>query len=376
MKNFLLVVAFALMTFPAFAAGKPVVKIGVTLPLTGDLAFMGEGVRNAVTLAKANLPADTKFDYEVVFEDDMLEAKKTAAAVNKMISADKVDALISLGSGSGGVTSPVAEHNKVLHFGIASAASVADGEFNFNHWTSPEEEARLMAEELKKRGHKKVAGLFLNQQGVLAIRDALKSRLQGSDVQLVADEIINPGEKDFRTTITKARAAEPDIYLIIFFTPELEILTKQIREAAITQPITSIEGFSLSNEQALYEGMWYVDSAEAKNSFYEQYDRQYHKAPSFGAPNAYDAFMLIVKGYEAANAPPGIKPPRENVVQALYGVKDYDGVLGKLSIDSKGVVFSPAAVKVIKSGKPVSADAAAAAQNAGAPEAVEPAGAQ
>jgi branched-chain amino acid transport system substrate-binding protein len=351
-----------LLATPAWAAesttpSKPVVKIGVTIPLTGDLAYAGEGVRNAVTMALQALPPDTKYAYQVVFEDDGLEAKRAASAANKMISTDKVDALISYSSGTGGVVSPIAEQNKILHFGIA-IPSIADGDYNFMHATPPEEEARLMVAELKKRGLKKVAGIFMNQQGVLAMRDSFVQEIKGTDITLVTDKIVNPGEKDFRGILAKAKAQNPDVYLIISFTPQLEILAKQIKEAGITQPITSIEGFSLSNEPSLFEGLWYVDSATANSRFDAQYQARFGKPLNWGVANAYDAFNLIVYGYEHSNA--AAKPATIDVAKTLYTVRDYDGVLGKLSIDDKGLVFSKATVKMIKDGKSVLAEPVAA----------------
>lgn len=362
----------AILAMPAFAADKPVVKIGVTIPLTGDLGFMGDGVKNAMMMAKEDMPKDTRFDYELVFEDDMLAPARAASTSNKMISVDKADALVSITSGIGGVVSPIAEQNKVIHFGMASAANVADGDYNFNHWTSPEEEGRLMAAELQKRGYKNIAGLFLNQQGVLAIRDSFLKNLEGTGIKMVTDEIINPGEKDFRTAISKAKASNPDIYMVIFFSPELEIAVKQIKEAGITTPITNIEAFSISDQQSLYEGNWYVDAAESSAAFNEKYAQKFGKNPVFGSGNSYDIFNMIVKAYEGTGAGE-TKPEHSDVVKTLYTFKDYDGVMGKLSIDDKGVVYSPASVKIIKDGKPVLFDSVAQAPADAAPAATEPA---
>ncbi|MCC7305134.1 MAG: ABC transporter substrate-binding protein [Alphaproteobacteria bacterium] len=353
MRNFLLALACAVIAFPSFAVAKPVVKIGVSAPLTGDNAHLGESMRDAMTLAKENLSADTKFDYEIIFEDDALEAKKAALAANKLVSVDKVDALVSFSSGTGGVVSPIAEQNKKIHFGIASAQSVADGDYNFLHNTPPVEECRVMAAELQKRGYKKLAMILLNHPFPLEERDRLKEKLAGSGVDVVAEEIVNPGEKDFRTIISKVKETKPDIYLVIFFSPELEILVKQIKEAGITEPITSIEGFGLSNEISLYEGMWFVDGAAGEAEFYEKYKARFKKDAQVFSPNAYDIFNLIVYGYEHAAAPAGVKPSQPNVIKALHEVKDYNGMLGNLSMDEKGVVFSPASVKIIKDGKPV-----------------------
>jgi branched-chain amino acid transport system substrate-binding protein len=354
MRNLLLaVLSLALFVSPAFAAGKPLVKIGVSAPLTGDNAHLGETMRDAMTMASENLSADTKYDYQIIFEDDALEAKKAAAAANKLVSVDKVDALASLSSGTGGVISPIAEQNKIIHFGIASAQSVADGDFNFIHWTSPVEQARKMSEELQKRGIRKLAIIELNHPAFIEMRDRLKEGLAGSSVEIVSDQMANPGEKDFRSVIAKAKETGPDLYMLLFFSPELEILAKQIREAGIQTGLTAIESFGLSSEPQLYEGQWYVDAGDAKKEFYEKYITRFGKAPQLGAPNAYDIVNIIVYGFEHADAPPGVKPREENVVRALHAIKGLDGMMGTISIDDKGVVFSPAAVKTIKDGKPV-----------------------
>ncbi len=210
-----------------------------------------------------------------------------------------------------------------------------------------------MTAELQKRGYKRLALILLNHPFPLEERDRLKEKLAGTEVNIVAEEIVNGGEKDFRTVIGKVKETNPDIYLVIFFSPEMEILVKQIKEAGITAPITSIEGFGLSNDMALFEGQWFVDGAAGEKQYYEKYKARFNKDAQVFSPNAYDIFNLIVYGFEHANAPAGVKPAEENVVKALHEMKEFDGMLGNLTMDEKGVVFSPASVKIIKDGKPV-----------------------
>ena len=91
---------------------KETIKIGVSIPLSGDVAFLGEGVRDAMLLAKENL-GYTKYNYEIIFEDDQFNSTNTLTAVNKLISIDKVSVISSLGSNLGNVVSPIAEENKI-----------------------------------------------------------------------------------------------------------------------------------------------------------------------------------------------------------------------------------------------------------------------
>ena len=114
------------------SAEEGVIKIGVIAPLSGNLAFLGEGYKNAFLLAKEGLK-NTRYNYELIFEDDQMEPAKTATALQKLISIDQVNAVVSFTSGPANVISPIAEQNKIIHFGIATDPNAAIGEYNFMH---------------------------------------------------------------------------------------------------------------------------------------------------------------------------------------------------------------------------------------------------
>src|SRR3989304_5574058 len=221
-----------------------VVKIGASLPLTGDIAFLGEASRNALELALKEVQG-TKYKYELVFEDDKLDAKLASTTATKLIQVDNVDAIISLSSGTGNVVTPLAEQNKVIHFGIASDSNVAKGMFNFIHWTPPDEEARLWVQKAQEHGYKRVAIIVLQHPAAIAVVDAAKKHAKGTDIEL-HEEFFNPGEKDFRTVLVRSKQFNPDAYMLMAFSPELDILHKQLKELGIKAPLTSIEAFELS----------------------------------------------------------------------------------------------------------------------------------
>ncbi|MFA6396852.1 MAG: ABC transporter substrate-binding protein [Sulfurimonas sp.] len=324
------------------------IKIGVVAPLTGDTAFLGEGVREAMLLAKEQL-GDTEYQYELIFEDDQLDPKMTASAANKLIDIDGVDVLVSFSSSSGNVVAPIAERNKVVHLGIASDANVADGFYNFIHWTPPSEEARVFVEELENRNISRLGMIIPNQQGAVAVADAVKERLEGTGIEIVNEQTINAGDTDFRTAVNKAKSGNPEIYLLAAFTPELEILGRQMKEAGIMTPLTSIEAFELTEERDLFEGYWYVNAAEPTNEFSQAFKSRTSKNPTLGAPNAFDIFNLIVSVYEDASQ----RPSSEDIVEGLRNVENFNGALGNLSMGENDIILSPAAVRIIQNGQPV-----------------------
>ena len=334
---------------------KQTVIIGITLPLTGDIAMLGESARNAILLADESLPKDLKYDYRLIFEDDQFKPSLGATVANKLISVDNADALISFGSPVGSVVSPIAEKAQILHVNdFASASHVADGEFNFVDYTPPYEDSKLFIQELQKRGIKKL--VFFEQddnQGAAAIIENFQNDIKKTHIKILSTQSFNTGTRDFRTEIDQVKSLNPDIYVLEATTPELEILTKQLRDSGIKTPVTTMEAFEFSDQLSLFEGMWYVNGADPMPWFVDMYTKAYGQSPKFGAANAYDVLNLVVKAVEKAGDGK-TKPTRLKIKDALASISEFDGALGEhLTIDANGVVDSKAVVRMIKNGMPV-----------------------
>ncbi len=334
---------------------KPTVKIGVTLPLTGNVAVLGQSAKKAMELAKAQLSSKTKYDYELIFEDDQFKPAVGATTANKLISVDGVSALISFGSPVGNVVSPIAEKAQITHVNdFASASSVADGDYNFVHYTPAYEDSRLFVSELNKRDIKTL--VFFGQQdnpGVTAIINTFEKDIKNTDIQVLATQKFNTGTRDFRTQINAVKNLNPEIYVLEATSPELEVLTRQLREAGITTPVTTMEAFEFSDDLSLFEGMWYINGADPMPWFIELYTQTYNDSPKFGAANAYDVVNLIVQATEKAGDGKTI-PSSTQIKNELKQTKGFDAAVGNnLSIDADGLVISPAVVRIIKDGKPV-----------------------
>ncbi len=335
---------------------RPTVRIGVTLPLTGDVAMLGQNSRQALLLAREQLPKNTKYNYEFVFEDDQFRPQAGASAANKLISIDNVSALFSFGSPVGNAVSPIAEKAKVPHINFfASDMNVANGDYNFVNYTPPYKDSEMFIKELNKRGVKTVA--FFGQQdnpGVGAIIAAFENDIKNTDIKVLSNQKFNTGSRDFRTQIAAVKNLNPDIYVLEATSPELEILTKQLREAGIQTPVTSMEAFEFSSELSLFEGMWYVNAADPQQWFVNLFAKRYpNDTPKFGAANGYDSLNLIVRAAEEIGDGKTV-PTREEIRDALSKIKGFDGALGNnLSVDEHGVVVSGAVVREIRNGSPV-----------------------
>lgn len=337
------------------ADGKQTVAIGLTLPLTGPVAILGEPARksaelalkDAQTAALANGGKGLKYDYKLVIEDDAFNATKAASAANKLINVDKALAIISLGSGTGNSINAIAEKNKTVQFALASDPTAANGEYNYIHWTPASVEGKLMADEMVRRGYKKVALITANHAGTKAVTDSVKASLAGKDIQIVTDDMTNMGEKDFRTIIQKIKRANADIVVLELFSPEIEIAAKQIKEQGLKIPMTSVEAIEWSNEIGLFEGQWFVSDSIAPN-FLSMYKSAYGTDAQAGSTYVYDLVSMLIYLQEKQPAP--IKPADLPGIIAKNG--DWNSpIFGTLKIDKDGFFNTAATVKVVKGGK-------------------------
>ncbi|MEI7683318.1 MAG: penicillin-binding protein activator [Candidatus Saccharibacteria bacterium] len=335
------------------SAGKPVVKLGVILPLSGDLAFIGESIQHGAELANGEVK-DTKYTYQLVFEDDELNPTKSVTALNKLVDFDKVSGVMSFSGTVGQALAPIAEKTKVPHFAISSDPKAAVGAYNYINFVSPESEAETMVKALTRKGIKTVATLSQSgNAGGESLVAAVEKGLKAKSIANTKQEF-TAGDTDFRTVIQKLRNTNPDIYFIMAVSPEIELITKQLREAGIDTPITSIEGFSQSTQLELYEGQWFVDPADPTGDYLKKMKAKYNEDnPSPYGANIYDSIKLLVQATEAAGN--GRKVPTNTEINSklinITKVK-YDGAAGLgVYFNNDGVLVDKAGIKEIRKGK-------------------------
>ena len=325
---------------------KPVIKVGVILPLTGNLASMGQAAKGAVEVAAEKIKReDTKYSYEFIFEDNQWSPAKTAVILSKFISVDKIDALLDGGSAVGKVTSPKTEERQIIHLNVwASDKRAAEGKYNFVNHTQPEYEASRLTKVIKDKGYANVIIVSVNDEGCLVVSKALQKELDSAGVKNRM-ETINLGTRDFKIMIEKMQKENPDLYVEIMWEPELNIFLKQMGELGYKTDITTIEAIPFDNLYQ-FEGRWYVDAAEGKGPVMNEI-RAHNKSDTvYGVSNMYDNVMLLVGAFEKAES-------KDKAVDELIKVKEYEGVTGRLAQDDEGVFQSQAVVKKVVNGKSV-----------------------
>ncbi len=331
-----------------FAQNKPVgekqtIKIGIVAPLTGGATVYGVNLVKGAQLALKDL-SDSKYTYELVIEDDGTNPAHSASAAQKLINVDKVQAILSVTSGTGNAVKPMAAAAGIPQVCLCSDTRVADGKLNFTNILLPEDETLVWLKEAKARGVKTIAILSQNQPGYNLIIDTLKSQASANDITIVYEERIESTVKDFNTNIAKARLTKPDLILAGFFPPQIDIIGQQFKNLGVTN-VAGIASFSIGATPALFNDRWYSDAFLSDKAFETRFTQEFPDT-RFNvrvAPYAYDSFNLLVQGFEEGSVP-----------EYLLGVTSYPGKAGTLTKKVGDSSFhAPIGIWEIRDGKPV-----------------------
>lgn len=326
---------------------KEVIKIGMIGPLTGRGALFGNSLLGGMQLALKDMEKDTKYSYELIVEDDEMNASKTANAANKLITIDNVRAIISTTSGTGNVIAPIAQDAKVPHICVCSDPTVArTGNYNFNNLTFPKTDAKKWVSEARKRGYKNIASISMQHPGINAIVDTVKSELENDGKSFVFEERFSPDTTDMRTIFLKSQKTNPDIYLINAFPPALDSIGVTRKELDIKTPLSTIAAFPLSQQPQLFENLWFIDPKLPDNGFIEKFEAMFSNITfnSRTAPFGYDSLNILIDAFENNN--------HQTPVEYINSLDSYDGIM-KLTKTPEGRFDSPAGIWIIKNGKPV-----------------------
>ncbi len=176
-----------------------------------------------------------------------------------------------------------------------------------------------------------------------ALNTFFQERFTANGGEVVLEDSYQSGDTDFSAQISRLRALpeQPDVLFVSAIPNEAGITTQQIRDAGLTQPILSGDGFDtplvseVAGENAddvFFSTHVSLDSdAEQVTSFVEAYEAEYGNAPENAfAALGYDTMNLIADAIEKA----GEASP-EAIRNALAETKDFAAVTGTISYEGE-----------------------------------------
>lgn len=321
-------------------------QIGLTAPLTGDFAEYGDAFRSGALLAikQANAAGGIHGkQIELVIRDSRGDPKEGVIIAQQFVSNPKILAVV------GDFSSPVALaggpiYNAGKLVNMSPTATHPDvtkvGPFIFRGGATAQSEGGFDARwAVRDLGFKRVALIYLNDDTYNAFARAYTEVATSLGATIVASEKYVAGEKDYTASLTKIKAANPDIlYLGTRWTDGAGI-TVQARKIGLQVPLLS--SGAVTNQEFLKatgpaaEGFradtafFAADPRPAARKFVTEFEAEYHAIPRDFHALAYDTTRMILDAIRRGGE------DRDKIRAALAATKDYDGATGVFNFDAE-----------------------------------------
>lgn len=354
-------------------AGDDVIKIGVNFELSGPVASYGQSNAAGVELAAEEINNNGGIDgkkIELIKVDNKSDAAEATNAAIKLTSQDKVTAIIGAStSGNTVAQAQIANDTKTILLspsGTSPTVTVGENgkvnEFVFRtSFIDPFQgtvAANFAANDLKV---KKAAILGDNASDYAkGLGAAFKETFEAAGGTIVSEEAYVAKDTDFRSTLTRIKAKNPEFIFIPGYYEEVGLIIKQAREMGITVPLMGGDGWDspklveLAGAEALnntYITNHYsaADPDKKIQTFVTLFkEKNDGKSPDAFNGLGYDSVYLLKDAIERAGSTDTTK-----IKDALAATKDLSLVTGTVTIDKNHHPIKSTTVSEYKDGKQV-----------------------
>ena len=349
------------------------IKIGANLELSGGVASYGSSINDGAKLAIEEMNANGGINgkqLELITVDNKSENAEATTAAIRLAEQEKVVAMLAPAtSGNTVATVQIANQYKVpIVTGSGTAENVTvneDGsvnEYAFRTCFIDPFQGTVAANfAIGDIGAKNVA-IFADNASDYAkgLAASFKETITAGGGTVVAEEAYVAKDMDFRSTLTRIKAANPDFIFIPGYYEEVGLIVKQARELGITVPLMGADGWDspdlidLAGADALNNTFitnhYSSEDPDAKiQDFVEAFKAEYNNAPNAFHALGYDSIYFIADAIKRA----GDDVTGETIQKQLASTTDLSLVTGTFTVDEKHNPVKSATVLEFVDGKQV-----------------------
>ena len=327
------------------------VRIGFFMSITGRDASFGEA-----SLGGANVAIDEVNGsggvlgrpVELVVEDDRSLAGESATAAKKLISRDRVVALV--GECSSARTLEAAAVAQASGVPLVTPASTSPrvtevGDCIFRVCFVDSFQGRVMATFARRKLGLKRAALLVDSTAPYSVglADYFARTFAALGGDVVASQKYAGTDTDFRAQLTAIRAAEPDALFLPGYYVAAGLVARQARDLGLRA--TLLGGDAL--EGAYYSTHFAVENTGAlSRSFVAAYRARFGALPNGLAALTYDSVRLVADAVRRAGT-----TERGAVRSALAATRGFPGATGATTINARRDADKDAAIITIRCGR-------------------------
>ena len=331
----------ALLASPAAVRAAPV-KIGFINSVTGPEAPIGEALTNGADLAIDDLKKKG-VDVTVIRQDDTGKPQVAMSALEQLATGDEVAAVVGpYASAPANAIAKVAEQYKVpLLIPVASKEEITKQGYQWVfRLNAPAHDYayQLIDATLAFGKPKSIAFIYEATDFGTSVASLGKEYAAKKGLKVVAVESYQKGAPDYRSTLTKIKAQNPDLVFMVSYVADAVLLMRQSREVGL-KPQAFLGGGAgfdtaqFQNEHDISNGVlvvtqWTPDSGwPGAADFAKRYEARFKKRPTYHAATAYESMMIMGDVVQKAGG------DRKKIRDALATGK-WSGIMGDVQFQT------------------------------------------
>ena len=347
------------------------IKVGGVLEMTGGSASFGISSKNGIDLALKKINEKGVLGgkkLSLVVADTKSEASEATNAMQKVISQDKVVAVIGPNQSSAVIAAGAINNGSkvvdITPMGTNPDVTVDPKTkkvkpYSFRTCFIDPFQGTVMASFASNELKVKKAAIYIDNTSDYAkgLAQFFKENFIKNGGQVVIEEAYLQKDTDFKSTLTKIKAAQPDFIYIPGYYQEVGLIVKQAREMGITVPMAGGDGWDSAKlpeiagkaalENTFFSSLYSPDdTSDLNKEFVAEYKKAYNTNPDVFAALAYDSALLVAKAIEDAGSADPAK-----IAEAMAKIKGFKGVSGEVTFNEQHNPIKSAVIIEHKDGK-------------------------
>lgn len=346
------------------------IKVGANLEMTGGSASYGISSKNAIELAFKEINEKGGINgkqLELVVADNKSEAAEATNAMQKLVSQDNVVAVIGPNLSSSVIAASAINNSaKVLDIApmatnpyvTVDQASGKTKDFNYRTCFIDPFQGTVMAKFATAELGVGNAAILIDNSSDYAkgLAQFFKENFVKEGGAVTAEESYLQKDTDFKATLTKIKATNPDFLYVPGYYQEVGQIVKQARELGMNMPIAGGDGWDsakmpeIAGAAALnntYFSSLYSpeDLSDINKNFVAAYEKAYGQKPDVFAALSYDSALLVAEAIKNAGSTEPAK-----ISEAMAKINGFSGVSGSVTFDDKHNPVKSAVILEYKDG--------------------------
>lgn len=323
-------------------------KLGLNFELTGSVSAYGSAEKKGAMMAVEELNKAGGINgkkIEVTSKDNKSDNSEAATVATSLTTQEKVNAIV--GPATSGATASAAPSSQLAGVPLVTPSGTTDDltvtkkgetkEYVFRTTFIDSYQGQILSTFASNNLNAKKVVLYYDNSSDYGkgIAKEFKKHYKGT---IVSELAFQSGDTDFQSALTNIKKLDFDAIIMPGYYNETGTIIKQAREMGISQPIAGPDGFAdaklieLAGKKNVND-IYYISGFSAASSdkaaaFAKNYEKKYGEKPSMFAALAYDSVYMVTKASENAEN-------SKDIAKALAKLKNFEGVTGKMTMNSK-----------------------------------------